>query len=125
MKTYPIIFSTQMVEAILKGQKTMTRRVIYPQPSDSWMENIKSICPSMNMFSSNGEQNYWLSNPNGGEIKEPYGKPGDLMWVRESLYQNGELGLEYTAFNLPIDETIIPDDYGRSKIQSTIYHRKA
>ena len=32
MAIKPIIFSTLMVQAILKGQKTMTRRVVTPQP---------------------------------------------------------------------------------------------
>lgn len=33
MTERPIIFNTPMVQAILKGQKTQTRRIINPQPN--------------------------------------------------------------------------------------------
>ena len=32
MKTRPIIFNTDMVQAILRGQKRVTRRPVIPQP---------------------------------------------------------------------------------------------
>jgi hypothetical protein len=84
-KERPILFSTEMVKAILEGRKTMTRRVIKPQPSDDWMQNAKGICPSLRMYRSNGEQMFWLSNGGLGEITPPYGKPGDVLWVRETF----------------------------------------
>lgn len=79
MKTRPILFSAPMVRALLEGRKTQTRRVVKPQPilqdgfwrlyGASWSDGIKSV-PAMPGHS--------LSTRN------PYGKPGDLLWVREA-----------------------------------------
>jgi len=58
----PIIFTGDLIKAILEGRKTQTRRVIKPQP------NIK-----------HGDI-YFTNDPDG---KCPFGKPGQQMWVRE------------------------------------------
>ena len=76
MKSTPILFSGQMVRALLAGNKTQTRRVIKPQPGT---------------FSSHvGDLNHgkaWM--PVGGVHWEnwpcPYGQPGDRLWVRETF----------------------------------------
>lgn len=53
----PILFNTEMVQAILAGTKTQTRRIIKPQP-----EKLP----------------YFME-------KWPYGKIGDILWVRETF----------------------------------------
>lgn len=65
----PIIFSTEMVRAILDGRKTQTRRVIKPQPD---------------------KYGYWKHKAGHMVHKQdlnlccPYGQPGDTLWVRET-----------------------------------------
>lgn len=77
MKERPILFSGEMVKAILDGRKTMTRRVIKPQPSIR-----TSVC-----IDANSPSGYSYSNDVYGDIycKCPYGKVGDRLWVREAF----------------------------------------
>lgn len=70
-KETPILFSTPMVQAILNGTKTQTRRVLKPQPH---MLNIFTDEPILQ---------------DGTVIKCPYGKVGDLLYVRETFYALG------------------------------------
>ena len=95
VKERPILFNGEMVRAILEGRKTQTRRVVKPQlgtdPYDKFI-HVESIDP--------GEWYYWWDvmkyNVSGGqiyrdtdqeyqEIKNPYGKPGEQLWVRETF----------------------------------------
>ena len=76
MENRPIIFSTPMVQAILDGRKTQTRRVIKPQPlrSPYWThyENSGAFYPA----TYDAEPSF---------LRCPYGKPGDRLWVRETF----------------------------------------
>jgi hypothetical protein len=83
MKTKPILFSAQMVRALLDGSKTQTRRVVKPQPPDY----VKDLCSY-----HHPQPGHWLygwSKENAELldwcIKSPYGGPGDMLWVRETF----------------------------------------
>lgn len=86
MKERPIIFSGEMVRAILDGRKAQTRRALKnPQPVDIITKPI------------NGEPK-WCAltevNPNHGKIIAcRHGQPGDRLWVRETLCQHNNFGL--------------------------------
>lgn len=79
MKERPILFSTEMVKAILDGRKTQTRRVI--KLCKGW--KIRNV--------SNETKKIWaydaLAYKDGIEnpIKCPYGQVGDRLWVRETF----------------------------------------
>ena len=67
---HPILFTGEMVRAILDGRKTQTRRVIKPQP----------LCPSLRYYTHGRE---WKDG-DGTLMKCPYGVSGDWLWVRET-----------------------------------------
>jgi hypothetical protein len=85
MKTYPILFSTKMVQAILDGRKTQTRRVIKPQPADSFLNNGHVIA-----FVTEKTLNH--------TVYCPYGEVGDVLWVRETWCLTTPFGPEEYYF---------------------------
>ena len=97
MKEQPIIFSTEMVKAILEGRKTMTRRVI---KKPNWFGgNPKSSIGSGGVYSTgdlSAEIKYYNENgPNPNTC--PYGGVGDLLWVRETWRTNAIGGVSFKA----------------------------
>lgn len=88
MKKRPIIFSGEMVRAILDGRKRMTRRVMEPQPMPYhdgallWQGKIPKTAkyysvPPYGCFAQNGKV--------FDDVYCPYGKVGDRLWVREAV----------------------------------------
>ncbi|MED5026609.1 hypothetical protein [Pseudomonas aeruginosa] len=75
MKERPILFNDQMVRAILDGRKTVTRRVMKPQP-----DFLGSMVDPNTPFKT-------LDAGLHARITCPYGEPGDRLWVREAWAQ--------------------------------------
>ena len=75
----PILFSSEMVKAILDGRKSMTRRVVKPQPDA--VAAFQDGQPT---------EAYYGGWPKGGYAKKltcPFGQPGDQLWVRETHFR--------------------------------------
>ncbi|MBG7376480.1 hypothetical protein I5G56_11935 [Pseudomonas aeruginosa] len=72
MKERPILFTGPMVRAILEGRKTVTRRVVTPQP-----DFLGSMVDPNTPFKT-------LDAGLHARITCPYGEPGDRLWVREA-----------------------------------------
>lgn len=73
-KERPILFSGEMVRAILEGRKTQTRRIVKDR-KDWAIQND-------NTFGK-----VW---GNSVLMDSPFGKPGDRLWVRETFINDTE-----------------------------------
>lgn len=87
MRERPILFAGPMVRAILNGEKTVTRRLMKPQPTPSNMGGHSWPCP-IHQTMLHVEQE--LQNGEGiwGGLADsacPHGAPGDRLWVRETF----------------------------------------
>lgn len=78
MKERPILFSSEMVRAILDGRKTMTRRVV----------KTNNHSTNLDTYFMDGEPSVLgMQFTDGTNVKCPYGKVGDRLWVRETWTQ--------------------------------------
>lgn len=80
MKIKPILFSTEMVQAILNGTKKQTRRIIKPQPIfkenvGKWFKNEK--------INEVGSQDFVIDFI----IKNATYQVGDILWIRETFIE--------------------------------------
>lgn len=71
MKERSILFKGEMVQAILEGRKTMTRRVVKHRGVIDAINEVGS-------WDGPGDEQAWIL------AQCPYGKPGDRLWVRET-----------------------------------------
>jgi len=107
MKEHPILFSGEMVKAILEGRKTQTRRIIKPQPDENgviYMEN-PPVLDWEQIY--NEEWKPYQYDTLEGESRAvycPYGNVGDQLWVRETFSFRNECfrGICYRADSLDV-----------------------
>ncbi|MBW1739277.1 MAG: hypothetical protein JRJ69_17565 [Deltaproteobacteria bacterium] len=88
-KERPIIFSAEMVKAVLEGRKTQTRRPIKPQPPEGYKDP----------FYKRDEQRWFFRGITPVVVwpikgLKPPGRPGDRLWVKETF--------TLTQYNKPV-----------------------
>jgi len=83
MMERPILFSGEMVRAILAGRKTQTRRVVRIQPRFDRAGVTGAVWVQDGLGS-------WCFPNAAPEVRQvcPYGQPGDRLWVRETWCMN-------------------------------------
>lgn len=92
MAIKPILLSTEMVQAILEGRKSATRRAVKPQPKGN-MYPMPMVEQWPNYYGCTGTDELFMP---------PY-HPGDILWVRETWCENNNPqsenlgGYEYLA----------------------------
>jgi len=84
IKERPIIFSTEMVRAILDGRKTMTRRVVkLRRITHNPTSSLSAHGGIYSMADMSAELE--LAKNIKPELPCPYGQVGDRLWVRETF----------------------------------------
>jgi len=97
MTERPILFSAEMVRAILDGRKTQTRRIVKPQPTGatSWLPHIEASGFYPDKISAKPER-----------LVCKYGQSGDQLWVRETWAKGETAGVaRYRATDPQCDDT--------------------
>jgi hypothetical protein len=106
MRERPILFSAEMVKAILDGHKTMTRRVAKPQPESKysngqWYPDRYNHTDDWCFWGKRGTD---VSNKCGLPLfKCPYGQVGDRLWCKETfayfgfVHQGDSIFIHYKA----------------------------
>ena len=108
MKWSPIPFKGPMVEAILEGRKTQTRRIVKPQPIDTGLTGRTGSREAI-LLGYPGDQDenhpdarYGAWQTGGWLAWSRYGGPGDWLWVKETwaktrVHQAGQEWVVYRA----------------------------
>jgi hypothetical protein len=88
VRARPIIFTAESIQAMLDDTKTQTRRVVKPQPPKEarlgLVVNTYSDPLRSHALFFRGPT---VESPGLGEVVNcPYGKVGDLLWVKENFF---------------------------------------
>lgn len=113
MKELPILFSTNMVRAVLEGRKTQTRRIV-DTSKRGWdaqkmrLSFTQNITPDDCRFGNKAVQTeivgfhaFFTGEGYEGHqigVKCLYGQPGDVLWVRESFAKATIAGKEVYGY---------------------------
>lgn len=105
-REHPILFSGPMARAILEGRKSVTRRVVKPQPvvgdGGCWYpEPPRKTAHRARHYANDAHLRKGLARDFC-----PYGTPGDRLWVRETW---GKLDMGSVCYRAD-DEPAVPAD---------------
>ncbi len=113
----PILFNTDMVRAILDGRKTVTRRIVKPQPDEKHkyiLGTVKTETPSCGNV---GKIIFGIDKEgNAGDwhyARPPY-RQGDILFVRETWKPNvdGYSGIDFGGYVYKADcKCVFNDNY--------------
>jgi hypothetical protein len=113
MNEHPILFSSEMVRAILVSRKTMTRRVIKPQPSNDsvwcgWILDTTGNQKDIGKAKWKNDLFGYGQVTTSHKVRCPYGQPGSRLWLKET-WAKAPHGLVYRANYLAGDGQDVVD----------------
>lgn len=123
-KERPILFTGEMIRAILNHQKTQTRRVVRPQPwrdnlpdvRDAWVWSPKKQATGLTYAEMTGlgyHRMAWagnVRNPHTLAGWAPYAI-GDHLWARETIEIGAHMMVVYRADGSPVVRTYNPNPW--------------
>lgn len=120
-KEIPILFSTLMVEAILEGRKTMTRRIV------KYSKKIENPEVGFTAFTQPGEfsvRGIYENGQFGESLFKMKWQKGDVLWVRETFSKGYEGVLDdpeekYVTFKNG-DQMFLKSGYVKTKSTPTV-----
>lgn len=122
-KEHPILFSDEMVRAILDGRKTQTRRPVKVAMPESFQPSLDWLYPMEPTRQSFG---FWLTDT--AAAVSPFGGPGDHLWVREcwAPYDTDKLEAVRVAYRASYDPTRVGSAQSQGATQQfTVPHHIA
>lgn len=127
MRERPILFSTEMVQAILDGRKTQTRRVLKNAKLDLFIDDITWGYTAFTPQRHISVRGKWVDQNKDdryGEsfIKCPYGKVGDRLWVREAWCKVTDPFAISEGIGYKADMDFVMDAKGRFKDGDTVWN---
>lgn len=125
MKARPILFSGPMVRALLEGRKTQTRRVVKAKTQH---EGITDECATNNAIEWRLQDGRWFGldgYDTAAYVDCPYGQPGDLLWVRETMHEDCHGSVSMASYSADNAMTSIPWWYSKKSMPSIHMQRRA
>lgn len=105
-KEHPILFSGPMIQALLEGRKTLTRRIVNPKTPEDF-----ALMVNMNAGINVQQQIDELIR-----CSSPFGQVGDALWVRENFRVNSwspeefEMTFRYEADKAISNQIVIENE---------------
>jgi hypothetical protein len=96
----PILFNTEMIRAILDGKKTVTRRLVKPQPITITKDERNRVPVA-----------FWVDNK---EWVKPKYQVDEVLYVRETFKKNmdGYTGIDFGGYIYKADcKNVFRDEY--------------